>query len=328
MANKLDTALLLRAVEALLNYEGKRTLDNESQSLLGSYSKPIFAQVQLKKAISKPAAKPVRVKIPYSLFSPGADANDDSICLFCRSQDKAAIDEFVAQNPIEGLKKVISINSLKKEYAKFDDLKKLLKEHTHFLCDHNIVSQLYNKLGKTFLSRHSNSPVAIQYDDVKDLPAAVAKSVSSSYMHMKGTVLSIKLATTIMKSKHVALNIEQGLDFAVDKLHDKWKDVVCIHLKISDSAALPIYTKVQSEAGMFFKAEAEAAAASSPAPQSKSKSKTAPVPVPQAARPSSAKKAVKVVKAVKAVPAVAPPSARAPASAAGKAKLDNSKKGK
>lgn len=290
---KLDSALLTRAVEALLNYEGKRSSEKESQSLLGSYSKPIFAQVQLKKAISKPAVKPVRVKIPYSMFSPGADANDDSICLFCRSQDKALIDEYLTQNPIEGLKKVISINSLKKEYAKFDDVKKLIKEHTHFLCDHNIVSQLYNKLGKTFLSRHSNSPVAIQYDNVKDLPAAIAKSVSSSYMHMKGTVLSIKLATTIMKSNHVALNVEQGLAFAIEKLHDKWKDVVCIHLKISDSAALPIYTKVQSEAGMFFKAEAS----SSPVLKPKSKSKSEPEPVPEPVlapvRPSSAKKALK-----------------------------------
>lgn len=256
MANKLDSNLVTRAVEALLNHEGQKVAEMESRSLIGSFSKPLVAQVELKTAISKPVMKPVRVKIPYSLFSPGPDQNDDSICLFCKSEDKAKIDEFLLQNTVDGLKSVISINILKKNYAKFDDMKKLLKEHTHFLCDHNIVSQLYSILGKTFLARHSNSPVPIEYKGVKDIPAAIAKSISSTYMHMKGKVLTIKLGTTIMKGKQVSQNVEQGLAFAIAKLHDKWKHVASIHLKLSDSAALPIYTKVQSEAHLFLKREA------------------------------------------------------------------------
>ena len=254
MATKLDRALSTRAVEALIAYEKKKAAESEAKSLVGNYSKPVFATVELKKQIGQPVVKPVRVKLPYSFFSP--DENDDSICLFCRSEDKVAIVEFLEKNPVEGLSKIVSLNELKKDYLQVQERKKLFKEHTHFLCDMRIVSHLNNLLGKTFLSRHSNMPVPIDFKNVHGIPEAVTKSVSSSYMHLKGSNITIKLGTTIQSASEVLENVEQGLDFAINKLHGSWKDVKSIHLKTSDSPALPIYTKVQSESFVFMKNEA------------------------------------------------------------------------
>lgn len=251
----LDPQLVTRAVEGLLAFEKKKADESGSKSLVGDYSKPVFAVVQLKKEIGKPVVKPVRVKIPYSFFAP--DENDDSICLFCRTEDKATIVEFLDKNSVEGLRKVVSLNDVKKEFKQLQDRKKLFKEHTHFLCDMRIVSHLYNLLGKTFLSRHSNSPVPIDYETVHGLPAAVNQSVSSSYMHLKGNNITIKLGTTIMSSKHVVKNVEQGLEFAVNKFQGGWKSVMNIHVKTSDSPSLPIFTKVQSESFLFVESEAK-----------------------------------------------------------------------
>lgn len=252
---RLDPQLVTRAVEGLLAFEKKKADESGAKSLVGDYSKPVFAVVQLKKEIGKPVVKPVRVKIPYSFFAP--DENDDSICLFCRTEDKAAIVEFLDKNAVEGLRKVVSLNDVKKEFKQLQDRKKLFKEHTHFLCDMRIVSHLYNLLGKTFLSRHSNSPVPIDYETIHGLPAAVNQSVSSSYMHLKGNNITIKLGTTIMSSKHVVTNVEQGLEFAVNKFQGGWKSVMNIHIKTSDSPSLPIFTKVQSESFLFVESEAK-----------------------------------------------------------------------
>lgn len=253
----VDFDLCSKAVESLLEYERKKGGEREAKSLLGSYSKPVFATVQLKKEIAKPVLKPVRVKIPHSFFAP--EENDDTICLFCRSEDKSSIAEFIEKNPIAGLTKIVSLNDLKKQYKQIEDRRTLFKEHTNFLCDMRIVVQLYNLLGKTFISRHSNCPVPISYSNVHGLPAAVHQSASSSYMHLKGININIKLGTTIMTSKKIVQNVEQGISFAIDKLHGGWKDVASIHLKTSDSPALPIFSKVQSEAFLFMSTEVKKA---------------------------------------------------------------------
>lgn len=327
MANRLDVALIDRAVEGLLAYELKNAAEREEKSLLGAgYSKPFFATVQLKKMISKPVVKPVRVKIPYSLFSP--EANDDTVCLFCRSEDKEAIIEFLAKNPVEGLTKIVSLNDLKKQYKEFENRKKLYKEHTHFLCDMRIVAHLYNLLGKSFLSKHSNSPIPIDYNHVHGIPAAVMQCVSSSYMHLKGSVISIKLGTTLLTKKHIAMNIVQGLDFAVSKLHGGWKDVLSIHLKTSDSPALPVYTKIQSDSHTFMKNEAQKSMKRSrdedaedddvPAKLSKKANKTtaaAPTPSPTSAQPTAPKKSASVKGADTRKKAAAPAAPAAPSTA-------------
>ena len=110
--------------------------------------------------IKRSVIKPTRIIIPHSLFSP--DEEDHTICLFCRSDDKKEIEEYLTAQPIIGVAKVLSINDVKKYHSQIKDKKTLLKAHTHFICDARIAPHLYNLLGTTFSARN-NLPVQINF---------------------------------------------------------------------------------------------------------------------------------------------------------------------
>ena len=253
MTSKLDSALTLKAVTALFEYEDKQLRIKGKESLIGIRSKPILAQVQLKEVIRKPVLRPVRVKIPNSLLS---DAEDDSsVCLFCKSEEKKALEDYISSNPIAGLTKVVSVNDVRKCYSALKDRKKLLSEHTHFICEPSVLTQVYKLLGKPFAEKN-NCPVPVTFKSPDKLQQAMMKVLSSSYMHMKGQTITITVGLTTMNEDHVTANTLEGLEFAVAKFKGVWKDVHSIHLKTSDSPALPIYSKLPSEVLKYVKKQA------------------------------------------------------------------------
>ena len=154
--SRLDANLVNKAVSALLKFEDKRKNDTGGTRLIDDYAKPLNAQIQLLADVASPVLKPVRVKLPHTIFNP-AGQDEHTVCLFCRSEDAAALKEFLAANKdsvpglnIETEGSVLSINDVKKYYKEFKQLKDLARRFTHFLCDGRVMSQLYNLLGKSF----------------------------------------------------------------------------------------------------------------------------------------------------------------------------------
>jgi ribosome biogenesis protein UTP30 len=257
MASKLDTDFTAKAIHELFKYEDKQERNKQRQSAMGPRPKPIYVQVQLKDAIKKAIVRPVRVKIPHSLFS--VDEDDHSVCLFCKSEDVVPINEYLKKNTIDGLTKVVSIGDMKKRYSNKKDKKMLLGEHSHFLCDTSIVTQIYGMLGKTFTD-HSLCPVPISFKSPENIQDAMIKVITSSYMHLKGKAITIRVGLTSMSEDEVTENTLEGLEFAIAKFKNTWKDVHSIHLKTSTSPALPIYTKMPSEVLSYIKRKAEVTA--------------------------------------------------------------------
>ncbi len=146
-----------------------------------------------------------------------------------------------------------------KKYAKeFKQRRALLQEHSHFLCHTSIARQLYNALGNEF-SQRNHLPVQIAFDTPNQIAAAVNKAVQgSTYVHLAGTNLCIKIGKTSLSASDNAENVFEGLKFCVEeKLTNGWSDVHSIHLKTKDSASLPLYTKYQDEVLQYVKAKAE-----------------------------------------------------------------------
>ena len=236
---QLDVSLITKACGALILHEEKKV--EGKSSLLGNYARPILAQIELVNSIKKPVLRPIRVKIPYSLFS--SNDEDHNICFFCKSDDKDDIVKYIDDNPIDGLKTIVSINEVKKLYNAFKDRKKLLSEHTHFVCDARVMGQLYNLLGKVFLDRNHH-PIPIDFKETSDLPNAIMKIVDSTYMHLKGKNIAIRFGHTAMKQDKITQNIIHGLQFAAAKIPSGgWNNIQNIVLKTPDSAALPIFNK-------------------------------------------------------------------------------------
>ena len=252
MSSKLNKDLVSRAVGALIEFEKKKGEDKAA--LFDEYAKPILVNLQLTKELSEPVLKPVRVKIPHSIFNPN-EPDEHTICLFCRSEDKEGLQQLVSNDPsaVPGLKEIISINDVKKLYADLKNLKKLQSSYTHFVCDPAILSHLYNKLGKTFGARN-NFPVPADYKKIEKMPAAVNKAVcDSTYMSLKGKSITIRLGLTNMKKGAVVENIMSGIEFAVNKLPQAWKEVHTVSVKLADSVALPIWSKFNNEQLNFVK---------------------------------------------------------------------------
>jgi ribosome biogenesis protein UTP30 len=251
MTTKLDTALTAKAIHSLFRYEEKKGSDKWKQVLV---AKPILAQVQLKNKLKKSVIRPVRVKLPNSLAS--VDDEDHSVCLFCTNEDKKSIDDYLKVNKVEGLTKVLSINDVRNQYRKHKEGKKLLGEHTHFICDTSVLAKLYSLLGKTFADR-LNCPVPVSYKSPEKIEDAMTKVISSSYMHLKGQTITIRIGLTTMSEADVTANTLEGLEFAVAKFNNTWNDVHSIHVKTMDSPAMPIYSKTPSEMLQYIKRKAE-----------------------------------------------------------------------
>ena len=258
VSSRLDANLVDRAVKALLSYDSKRQ-NGASSQLIDDYARPLNAQIQLLSDIATPVLKPVRVKLPHTIFNP-AGSDEHSVCLFCRSDDKDALVDFLGKNKdvVPGLDvstadSVLSINDVKKYFKEFKALKKLARQFTHFLCDGRVMSQLYNLLGKSFGARN-NYPIPIDFQHVERLPAAANKALNcSTYVHLRGQCISLRLGDTRMSATSLSTNAMQGLDFAVsEKLPKGWAGVHSVSLKLSDSAALPIYARDGSDSGVSY----------------------------------------------------------------------------
>jgi ribosome biogenesis protein UTP30 len=209
----------------------------------------------LKKAIKSSVLRPIRIQIPNTLFDPTINGQEHTVCLFCRTDDKEEIENELERNPITGLNKVITLSDLKKYYKNFQERKKLFKEFTHFLCDNRLFSHVINLLGKVFTSRN-NYPIPIEMSKIDKLSAAVNKSINqSTYLSLSGTLLSIRFGLTNMSSKKIIDNILAGLPIAFEKLQFGFGSVNSIHLKSSDSPALPIHYSHQNEISEFLKAK-------------------------------------------------------------------------
>jgi Ribosomal protein L1p/L10e family len=131
---------------------------------------------------------------------------------------------------------------VRKYFKAFKDLKSLITQHSHFICDANIMTQLYNLLGKTF-SNHKQ-PIPVAYISPEKLSLTLTAAVSATYMKMKGKTISIRIGLTSMSPEDVIANALQGLEAACLLFDNAWDNVRCINLATSNSPSLPIYNKI------------------------------------------------------------------------------------
>ena len=252
--NNLNNNKTEKAIISLLKYEKKllnekNTNQITKKNLFDTNGKPLLVQFQLKKPIKRPVIRPIRIKIPNSLFI--IDQEDHNVCLFCRSDDKNLLDNELEKNPIDGVTRVISINQVKKNFKSFKERKELFSQFSHFLCDNRIFSQLINLLGKVF-TRRNNHPIPIDLTNMKKFESVVMKSIhNSTYLHLSGQTLTVRMGYTSMDVNDVVVNVQEGIRNVVEKIGCGWGGIMSIHIKTSDSPALPIHNSYASEIGDY-----------------------------------------------------------------------------
>lgn len=231
-SSQLSTEQVDLAVPALFSYvkktsEGKKDLFEDATAF--------WLLMSLKK-IPAPEKKPKLIPLPHS-------CNDNAeICLFSKLPGKQ-VKEMLKAKGVSGITKVISLVKLRKNYKTFQLKRDLCSQFDVFLCDERIYHMLPKVLGKTFFSR-KKEPTPIDVTKT-DLSREIKKALSSTKIRLgHGSCSAIKVGTTRHTPEEVKENIRAAVDRIAKVIPRGWNNIQALHLKTSESVALPLYNSL------------------------------------------------------------------------------------
>ncbi|KAL2518622.1 Ribosomal protein L1p/L10e family [Abeliophyllum distichum] len=178
----------------------------------------VYLSITLKKIPPKHlTVTPHRIPLRYSLFP-----HDFFLLNLCLIVDGKKIKSGVAHQKLKSLdmpiKQVLNLSKLKSDYKSFDAKKKLFDSFDMFFAVKEVVPLLPNVLGKVFYKKKSKIPMPL------DLSAAVRVG-----------------RWGITGSKEMVDNVFTAINGVLEIVPKKWGGIRALHLKFSDSLALPIY---------------------------------------------------------------------------------------
>ena len=247
--NKLNEELAGRALDALLKYTAKMEASASKPDLLGGDGEKVHMQLTLKRVPADPSPKPIPLAVPHPVRG---TSGENSVCLFVKGDDKAWAKELLmegAGGPLSGVAKIISLEKLRTNYARFEQRRELLATYDMFMCDDRILPMMTQALGKTFLSR-KKQPIAVKVSRKEALPTQIAKLRDCTYMFVSaGTCVSVCIGTTAMPRTQLLENLSTLVPMVVEKIPRKWKNVQAISVKTTSSISLPVLNKLPFNVG-------------------------------------------------------------------------------
>ncbi|KAJ3080406.1 hypothetical protein HK100_010145, partial [Physocladia obscura] len=234
-----------KAVKALLAYYAKTEngkpqksapVNNDEDDIDPSDGKYFWLNITTKKMPQSGRVKPYKIPVKHSFISPTAQ-----ICLFAKDPQKD-IKIMLEEKGIE-IDKVIGVAKLKTNYHPYEAKRQLRDSYDLFLTDDRIVALLPPLLGKHFFLK-KKQPIPVNLT-APNLVKEIESARSATYMILgKGLNHSIKVGTTGQTTQQVVDNIYHSLDTIVDKIPNKWGNILRIDLKFSTSIALPLFTSL------------------------------------------------------------------------------------
>jgi len=246
----VDHKQVVKATTALIKHI-ENTKQNEAEkkkkTALWQEDDVILLMLTLKKVPEKERTKPYRISIPYPLYG-----TDTEICVLVKDPQGDYKKKFEEQNV--KVAKTIGVSKLRTNYKPFESKRQLCGSYDLFLADSRIIPLLPKLLGKTFFKK-KKQPIPVDLKG-KDLQREITKARMSTYLYLSGngTCIAVRIARTKYSIDQIVQNITVGLSHIVENIPKKWKNIQSIHIKTSDSVALPIYnslpevvTRIQTE---------------------------------------------------------------------------------
>jgi len=188
------------------------------------------------KKIPEPCKKAKLIWLPHSF-------NDDTeICLFSKLPGKQ-MKEKLKEIGVTNVAKVISLAKLRKEYKSFEQKRTLCSQYEVFLCDDNIYHRLVKFLGKSFLSRKKEpTPVRLGKTNVKK---QIDRAIGSTRIRFgQGSCSAVKVGHSGQTQEQLIENVIAAVSKIAKKVPRGWNNIQSIHLKTSESVALPLYNSL------------------------------------------------------------------------------------
>jgi len=231
---EMDSKQLKLAATSLLKYA--KAVQQKKKNQLIEDENFVYMVIGLAKIPDQNRNKPYRVDIVHPIYN-----NEDiDLCLFVK--DAKPIKERLEKFPVGCVKKVLSLQKLRTDFKDFESKRRLLATYDMFMAEKSILPMLPKVIGSKFFAK-KKQPIPIKMSSL-DLGKPVHRALKSTYMYLSaGSCTTIRVGTVSMSTNQLVENVTKALEGASDRLPRKFKSIKSLHLKTSDSVALPFYNK-------------------------------------------------------------------------------------
>jgi ribosome biogenesis protein UTP30 len=182
----------------------------------------------------KGRVKPYRIQLKHSIHP-----QDARVCLITKDPQQK-YEELLKEKDVKRVEQVIGITQLRTKYKQHEAKRNLCAEFDVFLADDRIIPLLPRPLGKSFFKK-KKLPIPIQLTK-SNLKAEVMKAIYSTCLNIPpGTAIAVRIGHSGMKAEEIAENILQAVPSIVEKIPKKWKNILSLGIRTSDSVLLPFY---------------------------------------------------------------------------------------
>ncbi|CDP06185.1 unnamed protein product [Coffea canephora] len=237
MAAMVPRERVVAAVNALQKWKEARSASQMPQLL--PEDDFIYLNLTLKKIPPKPRTNPFKIPLPKPLFDP-----DSELCLIIDDRPKSNLTSEAAKKIVKSqnlpVAKVLKLSKLKSNYKPFEAKRKLCDSYDLFLVDRRVVHLLPKLLGKFFFKKKKLPlPLDLSHKNWKE---QIERAMGCGLLYMRtGTCCVMKVGKVSMENEEIVENVVQGINEVVKVVPKKWGGVRSLHLKFSDSLALPVY---------------------------------------------------------------------------------------
>eukprot|EP00123_Amoebidium_parasiticum_P009268 comp19374_c0_seq1/m.22334 comp19374_c0_seq1/g.22334 ORF comp19374_c0_seq1/g.22334 comp19374_c0_seq1/m.22334 type:complete len:242 (-) comp19374_c0_seq1:498-1223(-) len=237
----LEKEQVKKAVGALV----KHVQGGQAGNNLLEGAETILLVVALKNVPEQTSKKAIRIPIPHSLHQEG----ETEVCLITKDP-QADYKKLLEEKNVTVVSKVLGISKLREKHSKSHEQKRqLLSQYDVFLADARVLPLLPPLLGKKFFEK-KKQPVPVDLTK-KDISKEISKAINATYLYLGlGACVAVRIAHTGQTEDEIVANIVQGMDAIAEKIPKKWRTVQSVHIKTSESVALPVYASLPTDTTM------------------------------------------------------------------------------
>ncbi|KAJ0255515.1 Ribosomal protein L1p/L10e family [Hirschfeldia incana] len=233
------------AVTSLLKWKTEKSKTEKPQLL--EQDEFVYLVVTLKKIPQTNRTKPHRILLPHPLVNTDEEDSSPELCLIIDDRAKSGLTKEDARKKIESdnipITKILKLSKLKTDYKAFEAKRKLCDSYEMFFADRRVIPLLPRLIGKKFFaSKKIPAAVDLKHRNWKE---QIGKACGSAMFFVRtGTCSVVKVGKLSMEGDEVVENVMATLNGVVEVLPGNWKYVRSLHLKLSESLALPVYQSV------------------------------------------------------------------------------------
>ncbi|KAL8520716.1 hypothetical protein ACS0TY_011313 [Phlomoides rotata] len=247
---KINEDSLRKAVNALLKWKKKKLLlhsqsDHPEEAEEEEGDDFIYLSITLKKVPPRDRTlAPHRIPLRHCLLS-----RDYSALNLCLIVDGKRITSELAHKVLKAqaiphIKQILKLSKLKSDYKSFESKKTLYDSYDVFFATKSAVPLLPGVLGRVFYKKKGKIPVPVDLRaDGSNWKEEIERACNSSLLCLgSGTCSAVRVGRWgVTEGEEIMENVFEAIDSVLQIVPKKWGGIKCLHLKFSDSVALPIY---------------------------------------------------------------------------------------